>query len=216
MGLIIMLEQIIVGLLVSTLGTGLFNWILRLWVSEKIKNSIKNEYDQKLETHKAVLKAETEIEIEKFKSQLSLVSIEHQIRFSKLHELRAEVIAETYALLKYLYIKLGDYVKLFEPVGDSPRDQRRKAAITAHEKFSKYFQEKLIFFPKSTADKLEKINADLVKSFNQFSFGVEMASQMGQNSTENWIKVFESVNGEIKEALVEIEGEFRGLLGEKS
>lgn len=216
MGLIIMLEQIIVGLLVSTLGTGLFNWILRLWVSEKIKSSIKNEYDQKLETHKAILKAETEIEIEKFKSQLSLVSIEHQIRFSKLHELRAEVIAETYALLKYLYTKLGDYVKLFEPVGDSPRDQRRKAAIIAHEKFSKYFQEKLIFFPKSTADKLEKINADLVKSFNQFSFGVEMASQMGQNSTENWIKVFESVNGQIKEALVEIEGEFRGLLGEKS
>jgi len=211
-----MLEQVFIGLVVSIFGTGLFNWILRLWVAERIKNSIKNEYDQKLETHKAVLKAETEIEIEKFKSQLSQLSIEHQIRFSKLHELRAEIIAETYSLLKNLYIKLGDYVKLFEPAGDQPRDERRKLAIAAHEKFSTYFQEKIIFFPKATANKLEKINTDLVKSFNQFSFGVEMASQMGQNSTENWIKVFESVNGEIKEALTDIEDEFRGLLGEKS
>lgn len=34
--------------------------------SERIKNAIKCEYDQKLETHKAHLKARSEVEIEKF------------------------------------------------------------------------------------------------------------------------------------------------------
>ena len=43
-----------------------------------------------------------------------------------------------------------------------------------------------------------------------------MAPQTGGNPAEKWMEVFEAVTGEIKEALGEIEAEFRELLGEKS
>lgn len=209
-------DEISTALIVSILGTGLINFIFRTWISERMKNTIKSEYDQKLETHKAILKSQSDVEIERLKSQLALVGIEHQIRFSKLHEMRAEIVADTYEKLKDLHHKLGEYVQIFEPAGGKPKNERRQAAYESHESFRGYFQTKLIFFPKSTADKLEKINLDLVRAFNNFTFGVEMAPQVGGNSTEKWMEVFEAVTGEIKEALGEIEEEFRELLGEKS
>lgn len=77
-------EEIFTALSVSILGTGLINFIFRTWISERIKNTIKSEYDQKLETHKAILKSQSDVEIERLKSQLALIGIEHQIKFSKL------------------------------------------------------------------------------------------------------------------------------------
>lgn len=38
-------------------------------------------------------------DIEKFKADLHVAAIEHEVRFSKLHEKRAEVLAELYKLL---------------------------------------------------------------------------------------------------------------------
>ena len=210
-----MKDEIYIALLVSAFGTGLINWIFRTWISERIKNAIKSEYDQKLETHKALLRSQSDVEIEKLKSQLALVGIEHQIRFSKLHEMRAIVVADTYERLKDLHHRLSEYVQIFEPAGGKPKEERRELAYKSHESFRVYFQSKLIFFPKQTADKLEKINQDLVKEFKNFNIGVEMAPQMGGNQAEKWIEVFEVVTGEIKLALGEIEGEFRELLGEK-
>lgn len=210
-----MKDEIYIALLVSAFGTGLINWIFRTWISERIKNAIKSEYDQKLETHKALLRSQSDVETEKLKSQLALVGIEHQIRFSKLHEMRAIVVADTYERLKDLHHRLGEYVQIFEPAGGKPKDERRELAYKSHEYFRAYFQSKLIFFPKQTADKLEKINHDLVRAFNNFTFGVEMAPQMGGNPAEKWMEVFEVVTGEIKVALGEIEVEFRELLGEK-
>ncbi len=210
-----MKEEIFTALIVSILGTGLINFIFRTWISERIKNAIKSEYDQKLETHKAILKSHSDVEIERLKSQLALVGIEHQIRFTKLHEVRATVVADTYEKLKDLHHKLGEYVQIFEPAGGKPKTDRRQLAYESHESFRSYFQSKLIFFPKLTADKLEKINQDLVRAFNNFTFGVELAPQMGGNPAEKWMEVFEAVTVEIKVALEEIEAEFRELLGEK-
>lgn len=138
------------------------------------------------------------------------------MRFSRLHEKRAEVIAETYSLLKQLFVRLGDYVKVFEPTGDLPKEKRRKLAVEAHQTFRSYYGTKLIFFPKTTASKLEDIDLQLVKTFNEFVFGVEMAEKRGGDGFEKWMQIFERVNGEIKAALSELEDEFRKLMGDES
>ena len=208
------MDQITTALLVSFIGTGIFNFIFRTWISERIKNSIKSEYDQKLETHKAILKSQADVELEKLRAQLALAGAEQQIRYNKLHELRAEIVAGTYERLKDLYIKLSEYVKIFESSGDLPKKERRELAAHSHEIFSKYFHTKLIFFPKDTAEKLEKINLDLIRVFNQFTFGVEMAPAVGGNPAINWMNVIDVINGDIKDALSDLEVEFRSLLGD--
>lgn len=199
---------------VSAVVSAALVWLAKSWISERLKNAIKSEYDQKLETHKAQLKAQSDVEIERLRSQLNITGLEHGVRFSKLHEKRAEVIAETYALLKELSFRVGDLVKIFELAGDSSRDERRNAAAKAHENFHSYYTAKLIFFPRATASKLEEINIQFVKNFNEFVFTVERSK--GIDTTRNWIEIFNRVNDEIPVALKELESEFRKLLGDES
>lgn len=107
-------------------GGALVLWLTKTWVGEKIRNQIKAEYDSQLETHKAKLKSESDVEIEKLKSQLSIAAAEHQFRFSRLHEKRADTIAEVYAALRDALFAMSNYVKLYEPGGDVPRRERAR------------------------------------------------------------------------------------------
>ena len=208
------LLEVITAAVVSGVLTAALIWLSKSWISERLKHAIKNEYEQKLATHKAELKAQSDVEIENLKSSLQITATEHNVRFSNLHEKRAEIIAETYSLLKTLCVKLADYVKIFEPIGDKPKDERQKLFADAHNKFRDYYPKRIIFLPKSTTDKVEKIDLQLVKAFNEFVFSVDLNKDNA--SVQKWNEIFERVNGEIWEALRELEDEFRGLLGDKS
>src|SRR5689334_22833592 len=68
----------------STLLTAGLIFLARNWISERIKNAIKHEYDEKLETHKA---------------QLKLIEAERSIRLTRVFEKTAEIVAATYEKL---------------------------------------------------------------------------------------------------------------------
>lgn len=199
---------------VSSVLAGLLIWLTKSWISERLKNAIKNEYDEKLETHKSQLKAQTDIEVEKLKSSLSIAAAEQGVKFSTLHKDRAEVIANTYALLKDVYRTMQDYVKIFEPAGDKPREERKQLAVDAHKAFSDYYPKKLIYLPSQTVTKLEEINGELVRTFNEFVFNIDY--QQGAGDANKWNEIFTKMNGEMQDALKELENEFRKLLGDES
>ena len=106
------ISNVIASTFFSSLLVGAGIWIARSWLSERLKNSIRAEYDQKLETHKAQLKSQSDASLERLRADLSIATVEHNIQFTRLHEKRAEVIAETYARLTELHVALGDYVKI--------------------------------------------------------------------------------------------------------
>lgn len=205
--------QVITSAAVSTAISGALIWFFRLWISERLKSAIKNEYDQKLETHKAQLKAQSDVEIERLRSQLSIAATEHEVRFSRLHEKRGEVIAETYSLLQELHTRLTNYVAIMEMSGDPPREERRAKAVDAHKSFRDYYVKNLIFLPKTTAGKLSSIDQRSVQTFNEFVLSVDLAK--GSGDATKWLEIFQRVKGEIKVALDELEDEFRQLLGDE-
>lgn len=223
------LLELVTSAAVSAVLTGLLLWLTRAWISERLKNAIKSEYDQKLETHKAQLRARTDadiethkvklisqmdVEVEQLKSSLSIAAAERHIKFSKLHEQRATVIADTYSLLKEVYVTLQDYVKIFEPAGDKPRDERRQIAADAHKKLRDFYPKKIIFLPQTAAEQLEKIDMELVKTFNEFAWTIDF--QRGAGDAMKWNEIFERMRGEMKVALGDLENEFRKLLGDES
>ncbi|MFN4166116.1 MAG: hypothetical protein ACK4GK_16180 [Ferrovibrio sp.] len=204
--------QIISQIGIAALTASGLIFLARTWMSERIKNSIKNEYDQKLETHKAELKAKSEIEIERLKSQLNITAAEHQIKFSRLHERRAEIVAETYSTLRELLFALNDYVKIFELSGGPTREERYKTLFTAHRAFYDAYSLKLIFFPKTVADKLDGINKDCLNASNEFRIFVDLGQH--PEKTKKWIDIAEAVEKKILSALRDLEDEFRSLLGD--
>ncbi len=197
----------------SLVGLGVF--LTRSWLSERMKNSIRSEYDQKLETHKAQLKAQSDVALERVRADLSIAAAEHQIQFAHLHEERARVIAETYARLTELHVKLGDYVKIYEPAGDKPKEERRQAVQKAHENFITYFRVKRIFLPESAVGKIDSINEQSVSAFYSFFYEIEVTQKQGEHDIRRWLKIFNQVKNEMPVALKELERDFRLLMGDK-
>jgi len=223
------INEVVVSLGTSGVLTGLLIWLSKSWVSERLKNAIKLEYDQKLETHKAELKAlndieieklksglksESDVEIEKLKSQLQIESTKSNVKFQQLHSKRAEVIAQVYSLLVEFYDAMQDYVKVFEPDGGDTRKERRERVINSITAFREYFFKELIFLPKKVADDIKKLDKDLVHSYHEFLFNVDMRS--GAEDRNKWIEVSSRIDDEIQGVMAELELEFRTLLGEES
>ena len=130
-------------------------FLLRNWISERIKTSIQHEYDQKLETHKAQLKSESEIAIEKFKSELQVAAAERNFRFSHVFQRTADVIAEIYRILIELRGAVESYTDAVE-VRSAPGDlevESEKFNKYAQE-FSNYFNPNRIYIPRKAAEKV--------------------------------------------------------------
>lgn len=66
------------------------------WLTKKI---VSQRMLLEAEEFKTKLKGDADAQIERLKNTLQMTALEHQIRFSRLHERRAEVIAELYKLL---------------------------------------------------------------------------------------------------------------------
>jgi SHS2 domain-containing protein len=218
MGDLIMIRDFVITMIssvaVSSVIASLLIWLTKSWISERLKNAIKNEYDEKLETHKSQLRAQNDVEIEKLKSSLSITAAEQSVKFSTLHKVRAEVIANTYALLKDVYLTTHDYVSIIELAGCKPREERKKIALTAHKNLRDYYQKRLIYLPASVESKLEDIHKDLTETFNIFQLTVD--SKPGSGDVDSWHTLHSNVNGEIQDALKDLEKEFRRLLGDKA
>ena len=214
----------------ATAGAGLAVLALRTWVSEKIRASIKSEYDEKLtnlaaqlksqfdkelETHKAQLKSQGDVQIEELKSRLSIVAAQQQFKFSKLHELRLSIIAEVYQSLQAFVIALREYTASFEPVGIAPRPERQKTAVEAANAFMKLFSEKQIYIPRATAKKLSELRENLRFLLLQFQFSVDFVQRSGgADPTEKWLEITSKINSLSSTALVDLEDDLRRLFGE--
>ncbi|MCP5518235.1 MAG: hypothetical protein H7A45_13355, partial [Verrucomicrobiales bacterium] len=65
-----MFESVIAGIASGGLTGAAVVWLAKSILSERIKNSIKHEYDIRLEVHRSSLKSELDRQIEVFRSQL--------------------------------------------------------------------------------------------------------------------------------------------------
>lgn len=81
-----MLESVVTALS-SVLLSGAFLFLARNWLSERLRQSIQHEYAQKLEAHKASLRADHEIALERLRTDAS------QAR--AIHDMAAESYLET-------------------------------------------------------------------------------------------------------------------------
>jgi len=82
-----------------------------------IKTALTQRLAQEAETFKTRLKADADAEIERLKHSHQITALEHQVRFSKLRERRAEIIAELYRRL----VEVDEEGRLFvRDTGGSP------------------------------------------------------------------------------------------------
>jgi hypothetical protein len=170
-----------------------------------------------VEKFKARLKADADIEIEKLKHSLEKVAVEHQVRFSKLHEKRAEIIADLYARLVDAE-RIGDhFVKV-----DSWDDERGRESYEATNQNLLdlyYFVEKnRLYFPEPVCDLLTNcvlaVRSNAISMNGYARIDPTTANQSLIEERAKVLKqVFESVQYQIPAARKALESEFRPILG---
>lgn len=86
-----MWTEILTALGGSAILIGAIAWLTKSIITHFLSKDVVNFKNQ--------IKAESDKNIEAFKNALQMAAFEHQVRFSKLHEKRADVIAEIYKLI---------------------------------------------------------------------------------------------------------------------
>ncbi len=209
------LNVILTSSLFGALASGLFFFLFKTWVSERLKNAIKHEYDQKLETHKAQIKAEADVTIERLKSELHILAMERQVQFSRVFEKTAEVVATTYQKLLSIHQAVAEYTSLFEWTDTPPREDRRKIVGERQREFLDFFLPNRLYFSQPMVTKINEFTKQMNKTAVTFMTRVEQGgdSRDPHSSTDTWVETDKYMTEEAPVLLRQLEDEFRSILG---
>jgi hypothetical protein len=180
------------------------------------KSVINHFLARDVEKFKALLQANADMEIEKLKNSLQMVAHEHQVRFSKLHEKRAEVIADLHARL----VDAERDGSRFITVEAWDDDTRREAYNATHKKIVGlyYFVEKnRIYLPEPVCELLasfvEEVRKGMIGMNTYAPFEPSANPRHNETRVSVVTHVYESFQGTIPAARKVLESEFRKMLG---
>jgi len=193
--------------------TGALIFLARNWVLERLKNSIKHDYDTKLEALKASLELDGQKTLAILKADLQLSATEHQVVFSKLHERLMDTVIEVYALLKNMYFATQAYVSEFGYSEESDFRTNRLKFEEEHKKFAEYYTPRRLFLPEQTAERIDEFQRQLWKQVRRFYRNVERPDDANSIA---WDKISDAVKEDLNVVYKDLEQEFRRLIGSKS
>jgi hypothetical protein len=170
-------------------------WLVKMWLESKIKSDVGNKYKKELTKFQSDLETSKDAQIEKLKSelnektqtaiagltsQLRILEAQNSVRFSRIFNKTATVIAEVYGQLLNLKETADDYTQLMEPDQKAKEALLKKFKEQMHE-FLYYFTRNRIYIPKDVAEKVGNLSGTIHRAVIQYS----MASAEGKSPTRN-------------------------------
>lgn len=187
--------------------------LIALYVTQRVKGTVKNLFDSKLEK----LKKEHSIEIAKFQTELNFLKSKENFKFTKLHEARLEVFAETYKNINENLMLLKKYILKVEDKSDDSftaldEEISRMEYQTAYKKFYDYFSSKVIYFDEDTELLIEGFFEEAATiRLNHSEMKIDYPNEeIDFVITES----YKAILIKLKPIKKEIENKFRKLLGE--
>ncbi len=195
------------------------------------KKLIEYFFDEAIEIRKLQLnqnlegfKGQIEQQNKDFQHQLDRTLNEFNIRFSKLHEERAEVIKELYKRIVELHSAMVIFTRRVHVVidnGDKEEEERLISVNKALNEFHNFFIPNRIFFNKVLAGKLENLSKeywnkgwDFASMHGQFKAG-GLTKEIVKSYLEKSRKITETIETDFVKLIEDLENEFRQMLGVK-
>ncbi|QJQ02410.1 hypothetical protein C798_19850 [Herbaspirillum rubrisubalbicans Os34] len=230
------LKELIVNIILSIICSGMVVYVLRTWISEKLKSAIKASYDEKLEqlknnlkiasdkeieqlksnfalaleTHKISIKATADIQIEQTKSSLQIAAAEHSYKFTKLHEQRAEVVAKSYSLYLSFLNAAADYARERDSLNAKNFQENLNSQVAL---FKQYFRPNRIYLPRSLADKVDEIVQVILNIAHHVGYQF-IQQETGKVVHTEYSDAPAQIQRIGEQLTQELEAEFRRLLGD--
>ena len=202
----------------AVLSAALF-WLFKSWISERLKNAIAHEYSEKLESHKALLKASSDVEMERLRSQLSKATTEHQIKFSGLHARRADVIAETYNLLVLAHWDGSSFASPIQFPGEPSKELKYSASMQSLADFHRYFDRHRLYLPPAICAKIDPLIEEMRKRVHMYGVYLDVNDAVVNADTRRdkmdaWNELWKYFKDELPVARAALEAELRAILGD--
>jgi hypothetical protein len=214
--------QEVITTVVATIGGGGVALGAAAWL---VKAIVTDRMARDAEIFKARLQTDANAEIEKLKHSLQMATLEHQVRFSKLHEKRAEVIAKVYMRLVELQ-SVAHRFAVNDAFTDSSRSREAFDKVTkAGHILFRFVQMNRLYLPESICSSVERFAHEIKKEVSHVHVGSMMEDRViGDQSfplsdaerrfrTETFNKAWEAFDKDIPAARKLLENEFRELLG---
>lgn len=207
--------------LTSTVVTGLALAVFTMWIKSRIEQGIKAEYDVRLESHKAQLKREADLEVEKqkaeatrqlesLKSTLAVAAASRTTAFSNIYERRLNAIAAIHGKLVEVNRRLRSYVAQFEFAGMPSKDDRHQELVKAIEALEPSLLEHMLFLPKALSDRLAALRQEHIKLANRFRLMVH--DRNDDAAFNRWSEISDYCEGELKASMEDLEAAMRATL----
>jgi len=198
--------------IIKTIATNTVFLTVLGFVAKSIYGQILSKDLKKFEIE---LQATHNIETEKLRSALSKTAFEYQTRFARLHEKRADILADFYKKLVEVERVFGHFVIGIKP-GQPVSDEKAKNILGLVSFLWDYFEENRIYFEPNTCEKVFRLLQEL-----NGVWGVSMFAQVEDGLTEQqkadaWQRGWKSISNSVPELRRDIENDFRKLLGAAS
>jgi hypothetical protein len=167
--------------------------------------------DKDLERYKHELKSKSDLEIERVKNELKMAELEHSVRFSRLHERRADVIATLY---KYM---VESYWAVYGFVADNGVDEQDGTlALKLITESYNYFEVHRLYLPYSHGEVIKLFFGRLRKIASEIRDVMRRGPRddsMADEQIEKLNNAIRDLEGSIAKSREMLESEFRELLG---
>ncbi len=145
--------------------------------------------------------------VQEVETEFLRLSNEHQIRFSKLHEKRGEVISELYSRLYDYYWAVCGLLRNFHCPGLNEQDFKKLDDKSY--KFSDYFHKHRIFFNEDICSKIDEIIPTLYSAY----VPLERRDINDNHLEEDWQKCADIVQKQYPKIKESLESDLRKILG---
>jgi len=202
----------------GVVSVGLFTALVFLskkWIGTRIEESVKHQYAKDLELFRAQLQADAERSITETRHQLEMLASEHNIRFGKLHETRAELIAELYSKLDDVFVAASRFLASFT-ANKVYQKVLVEDAIPKMIVFVEKYEKSKIYFNNLLCDKLNIISKNLWTPIFRFNMAIDIKESYPLSSKDDFLRDWKKASKELEDLEVlkkEIEEDFRKLLG---
>lgn len=165
---------------------------------------------KELERHKAELSARAEAEITRLKHEFSVSELEHQTRFTRLHERRADVIAAVYQQLDALARYYGFWTT--SPLRDQQDpEQEASQALALVRALEEAYYPNAVWLDRATCNALNQLLVEYHTLWRRFSRDV--AGKPWEQVKAEWERLARRLRDPIAKQQTRLEDEFRDLLG---
>jgi hypothetical protein len=166
---------------------------------------------------KGLIQKSLDKDLERFKSRLQTSVTEHQIRYAKLHDDRAEVIRSTFTKIVVMHRSMKSYMNAFQSGRDDKevRQNLEKKGVKAADdinEFIDYYSENEIFFSEEICKNMNRLIEIVREAWWTYDLQIVNAPR-GQSSIKHWDKIEKTLTEDIPTIKKQLIEQMRQILG---